>query len=238
MSEKVLAGQTALVTGGSRGIGLAVAHKLGAMGARVAICGRDRRSVDAAVERLRGVCGEVLGMAADVRDAASVAELVRQTNAALGEMDILVNNAGVGVFGPAHELSEETWDSIMDTNLKGVFLCSKAVAPQMIRRRGGHIINISSLAGKNANAGGGVYYASKWGLQGLTYCMAEDLRQYGIRVSVICPGSVHTEFSAHPGKDPQKMLQAEDVAHAVAMLVTQAPQSFISEVLLRPTMKP
>ena len=126
----------------------------------------------------------------------------------------------------------------MDTNLKSVFLLSRAVAPGMIARRGGHIVNIASLAGKNAFAGGGIYCASKWGLLGLTECMAEDLRPHGIRVSAVCPGSVATDFSPHANKDPRKMLQPEDVAHAVEMILTQAPQSFISEVLLRPTQKP
>jgi NADP-dependent 3-hydroxy acid dehydrogenase YdfG len=108
----------------------------------------------------------------------------------------------------------------------------------MIERRSGHIINISSLAGKNAFANGAVYCASKWGLQGFSFCLAEDLRAFGIRVSVVCPGSVHTDFGPHSGKDLSKMLQPADVAHAVAMLVTQAPQSFVSEVLMRPTQKP
>ena len=108
----------------------------------------------------------------------------------------------------------------------------------MIRRGSGHIVNIASLAGKNAMAGGSIYCASKWGLLGLTACMAEDLRSHGIRVAAVCPGSVATEFSPHANKDPRKMLQAEDVAHAVAMILTEAPQSFISEVLLRPTQKP
>ena len=138
----------------------------------------------------------------------------------------------------AHALRESDWDAVLDTNLKAVFLVSKEVAPEMIRRRTGQIINISSLAGKNAFANGSVYCASKWGLLGLTFCMAEDLRTYGIRVSAVCPGTVATEFSPHAGKDPSKMLQPDDVAHAVAALVTQAPQSFISEVLLRPTQKP
>jgi len=236
--EKFLLGKSALITGGSRGIGLAIAHKLGQMGAKIAISARTRAPLDAAVAQLKQAAVEAVGVVADVAQSAQVTEMVRQANAAWGDLHILVNNAGIGIFGPAHEQSEDNWDKVIDTNLKGVFLCSKAVAPQMIRQKTGHIINISSLAGKNANAGGGVYYASKWGLQGLTFCMAEDLRQYGIRVSAVCPGSVHTEFSPHAGKDPMKMLQAEDVAHAVAMLVTQAPQSFISEVLLRPTMKP
>jgi NADP-dependent 3-hydroxy acid dehydrogenase YdfG len=177
-------------------------------------------------------------VAADVCNAADVAALVDTVNRAWGDIEILVNNAGVGKFAPLDQLSESDWDTMLDTNLKGVFLCSRQVAPQMVRRRRGHIINISSLAGKNVMAGGGAYCASKWGLQGLTGCMAEDLRGYGVRVSVVCPGTVQTEFSPHAGKDPLKMLQPEDVAHAVAMLATQAPQSFISEVLLRPTQKP
>ena len=108
----------------------------------------------------------------------------------------------------------------------------------MMRSRSGHIINISSLAGKNALPNGAAYSASKWGLNGLSYSLAEELRAYNIRVSVICPGSVNTEFSGHAGKNAEKMLQASDVAHAVAMIVTQAPQSFASEILLRSTQKP
>ena len=108
----------------------------------------------------------------------------------------------------------------------------------MIRARSGHIVNISSLAGKNALPNGAAYAASKWGLNGLTYSVAEELRAHNIRVSVICPGSVHTELSPHTGKDPGKMLQSDDVARVVEMLVTQSPQSFASEVLLRPILKP
>ena len=119
-----------------------------------------------------------------------------------------------------------------------MFLLSRLVAPGMIRRLSGHIINIASLAGKSAFTGGAMYCASKWGLLGLTQSVAEDLRPFGIRVSAICPGTVATEFSPHAGKDPHKMLQPEDVAHAVEMILTQAPESFISEVLLRPTRKP
>lgn len=237
-TQSPLQNQVALVTGGSRGIGLAIARKLGRMGARVAICARNSEPLQRAADSLRREGLSVLPVVADVADARSVAALVETTRRELGEIEVLVNNAGIGAFGPVQEMTEAEWDAVLDTNLKGVFLCTKAVAPQMMRRRSGHVINISSLAGKNAFAGGSVYCASKWGLMGLSYCMAEDLRGYGIRVSVICPGTVHTEFSPHTGKDPKKMLQPEDVAHAVAMLVTQAPQSFISEVLLRPTQKP
>ena len=114
----------------------------------------------------------------------------------------------------------------------------RAVVPLMIAAGAGHIVNISSLAGKNPLPRGAAYSASKWALNGLTYSVAEELRAYNIRVSVVCPGSVDTDFSPHAGKNPDRMLRPEDVAHVVTMLVTQRPQSFVSEVLLRPTQKP
>jgi 3-oxoacyl-[acyl-carrier protein] reductase len=236
--EKPLAAKVALVTGASRGIGLAVAKSLAAMGAKIALCARDRERLDAAAADLEQGGASVVAVPADVSRTAEIGRLVERTEQFLGPIEVLVNNAGVGVFGPIQEASEANWDAVLDTNLKSVFLLSRAVAPGMISRRGGHIVNIASLAGKNAFAGGGIYCASKWGLLGLTECMAEDLRPFGIRVSAVCPGSVATDFSPHSTKDPKKMLQPEDVAHVVAMILTQAPQSFISEVLLRPTQKP
>lgn len=236
-SQAVL-GRVALVTGGSRGIGFAVARTLASMGARVAICGRNSARLEQAKLEMERAGVKCLALAADVSRAEDVSALVKNTENSLGPVEILVNNAGIGYFSPAHEAPEETWDAVLNTNLKSVFLLSKAVAANMIARGGGHIINIASIAGKSAFAGGGLYCASKWGLLGLTQCMAEDLRSYGIRVSAVCPGSVNTEFSPHTGKDGSKMLQPEDVAHAVAAIVTQAPQSFISEIVLRPTQKP
>jgi NAD(P)-dependent dehydrogenase (short-subunit alcohol dehydrogenase family) len=156
-----------------------------------------------------------------------------------GRLDILVNNAGVGSFSsPLHQLEAAEWDRVMNTNLRGVFYCIRAFTPLLKESPNAHIVNISSLAGKNALPNGAVYAASKWGLNGLTYSVAEELRGYGIRVSAVCPGSVDTDLSPHAGKDKAKMLKASDVAHAVAALVTQAPQSFISELLIRPTQKP
>jgi 3-oxoacyl-[acyl-carrier protein] reductase len=233
-----LEGKTVLVTGGSRGIGFAIAHKLGELGASVSLCGRDTKRLQGAADEFQRKGINVLAIHADVTLAADVMLLVQETENSLGPIEILVNNAGTGYFGPSHEASEANWNMVLDTNLKSVFLLTKAVAPGMIARRRGHIINIASLAGKNAFAGGGIYCASKWGLLGFTQCVAEDLRAHGIRVSAICPGSVATEFSPHAGKDASKMLEPEDVAHVVEMLVMQAPQSFISEVLMRPTEKP
>jgi len=233
-----LAGKVALVTGASRGIGFAIARRLGQMGARVSICGRNQAKLDRSASSLRDEGIETLAVQADVARGDQISALVQKTRQELGPIDILVNNAGTGVFGPFHEFGESDWNAVMDTNLKSVFLVCRAVAPEMIRRQTGHIINISSLAGKNTFADGAIYCASKWGLMGLSGSMAEDLRGYGIRVSAICPGSVATEFPGQGGKTASKILQPDDVAHAVAALVTQSAGSFISEVHIRPTRKP
>jgi NADP-dependent 3-hydroxy acid dehydrogenase YdfG len=238
LSAKQLSGKVALVTGGNRGIGKAIALRLAGLGADVAICGRDNSTIRDAANELGALGVRVHSQAADVTRASDVSTLVQQSEAVLGPISILVNNAGIGLFGPVHEKSETEWDALLDTNLKSVFLVSRAVIPGMIQRKSGDIINISSLAGKNTFAGGGIYCASKWALQGLSGCMAEDLRAMGIRVSTVCPGSVFTEFSGRGGKDPSKVLAADDVAHAVAMIATQGQQSFLSEVHLRPVSKP
>jgi 3-oxoacyl-[acyl-carrier protein] reductase len=235
--EPPLSSAVALVTGGSRGIGRAIALRLAALGSSVAVCGRDTKALADTSAQLQNRTGRVFSQIADVTSSADVTSLIANTESALGPISILVNNAGMGLFGPAHEKSEADWDRVLNTNLKSVFLVSRAVAPSMIRRGSGDIINISSLAGRNTFAGGGLYCASKWGVQGLSGCMAEDLREHGIRVSVICPGSVATEFAGRGPKDPSKVLTAEDVAHAVAMVVTQGPQSFLSEIQLRPLRK-
>jgi len=156
-----LSGAVALVTGGNRGIGRAIALRLAAMGATVAICGRDLKALQSVEAELTGRTARVFSQVADVTRSADVASLVAKTEAALGPISILVNNAGVGGFGPAHDKSEEDWDRVLNTNLKSVFLVSRAVAPSMIRAGRGDIINISSLAGRNAFAGGGLYCASK-----------------------------------------------------------------------------
>lgn len=238
MNECSLAGKSALITGASRGIGLAVAQRLGQLGARVAICARDQDSLDAACVRLRDEAIEAFAVSADVSRNDQVSSLVEKSLARFGAIDFLVNNAGIGRFGPVQEFSEGDWDMVLDTNLKGVFLMTRAVAPSMISRRSGHIVNISSLAGKNFFPGGSLYCASKWGLLGLTYCMGEDLRSHGIRVTAVCPGSVATDFGHPSSKNVHKMLQPHDVAHAVEMVITAEPQSFISEVVMRPTQKP
>jgi NAD(P)-dependent dehydrogenase (short-subunit alcohol dehydrogenase family) len=234
-----LRSETAVVTGAGRGIGAAIARKLASLGAHVFVCGRTQSHLDQTVQSIRAAGGSAERLPCDVtilgsiQQAASIVERQRQ------RCDILINNAGIGGFGgPLHELNPADWDRIHSTNLRGVYYCMHSFAAMMIRAKSGHIVNISSLAGKNALPNGAAYAASKWGLNGLSYSAAEELREHGIRVSVVCPGSTNTELSPHVGKDPKRMLQPEDIAHAVAMLVTQAPQSFCSEVLLRPTQRP
>jgi NAD(P)-dependent dehydrogenase (short-subunit alcohol dehydrogenase family) len=232
--------QVAVVTGAARGIGEAIALRLARMGATVVLTARDQArlaQVKAAIEQ-RG--GKAIALTCDLTDERAVAAFGERVGLECGRCDILVNNAGVGVQRkPLIDLSVEEWDQVMHTNLRAPYLMIRFLVPMMIAARSGHVINISSLAGKNPLPGGAAYSASKWGLNGLTYSVAEELRQYNVRASVIAPGSVNTHFGdAGGGKDRSRMVQPADVAEVVAMLVTQASTSFVSEVLLRPTVKP
>jgi 3-oxoacyl-[acyl-carrier protein] reductase len=234
-----LAGSVAVVTGGSRGIGYGIATTLAKLGAYVVITGKNADRVAAAARELSAIGPSCEGVVCDVTSLAAVDALATHLRRKYGHVDILVNNAGVG--GPPsllHELLPEKWNEIFDTNVRGTFYMVRAMVPLMLTGGSGHIVNISSLAGKNPLPRGAAYSASKWALNGLSYSLAEELRAQNIRVSVVCPGSVDTEFSPHTGKSPDRMLRPEDVAHVVAMLVTQRPESFVSEVLLRPTQKP
>jgi 3-oxoacyl-[acyl-carrier protein] reductase len=234
-----LAGQVAVVTGAGRGIGAAIARRLAAQGAVSVLLGRTQSSLDQTARAIVDSGGKTEVIPCDVTVLPQIENAAARVDSTFGRVDMLVNNAGIGGFnGQLHNLAPEDWDRILNTNLRGVYFAIRCFAPLMIRANSGHIINISSLAGKNPLPNGAAYAASKWGLNGLTYSVAEELRKHNVRVSVICPGSVHTEFDSHTGKDSRKMLQPDDVAHAVETLVTQTPQSFISEILIRPTQKP
>jgi 3-oxoacyl-[acyl-carrier protein] reductase len=234
-----LDGKIAVVTGGGRGIGAAIAHRLAALGAQLIICGRSQSPLEQTAKSIRSSGGKCEALPCDVTNLSQVELLAKQVEHKFGGCDVLVNNAGIGGFSSLlHELPPADWDAVLNTNLRGVYYTIRCFAPMMVRRHSGDIINISSLAGKNALPRGAAYAASKWGLNGLSYSVAEELRAQGIRVTLICPGSVDTELSPHTGKDHSKMLRPADVAHVVAMVVTQAPQSFASEILLRPTQKP
>ncbi len=239
-----LDGRTALVTGASRGIGRAIALRLAELGARLLLVARDPAALAEVKQNVIHLATAVDTLPCDLASASAIATLTPRIEAA-GGCDILINAAGIGRIGaPLHEMPVEDFDAILATNLRAPFLLMKAVVPHMIARGGGEIVNISSLAGQGPLANGAAYSASKWALNGLSYSAAEELRAHNIRVSVVAPGSVNTSFgrggqsSAGKVKERAKMLQPEDVANVVAMLVTQPPQSFISEVKMRPTQKP
>ena len=238
-TRQPLAGQVAVITGAGRGIGSAIARKLAALGAAAVLLGRTKSALDETARVIVDAGGKTEVIPCDVTVLHQLEYAAARVDSTFGRLDILVNNAGIGGFNdPLHNLPPEEWDRILNTNLRGVYYAIRTFAPIMIRAYSGHIVNISSLAGKNALPNGAAYAASKWGLNGLTYSVAEELRKHNVRASVVCPGSVDTELSPHAGKDPNKMLQPDDVAHAVAAIVTQSPQSFMSEILLRPTQKP
>ena len=227
--------QIAVVTGAGRGIGQAIAIELGKLGARVTLVARSRSELDATAAVI-GKSASVIP--ADVRKKDELQEVFEQVQSAIGPVDILVNAAGLGIFGPVTDFKDEDFQTVIETNLRGIFYTCRFVLPSMIERKRGYIINIASIAGKVGSANRAVYCASKFGVVGFTESLAEEVRQHGIRVSVVCPGSTDTQFSGHVGKTREWMLRPEDVAHAVRMLVTQEPNSFISEVIMRPTRKP
>src|SRR6185437_4081810 len=232
-----LESQIAVVTGATRGVGRAISLRLAGMGAHIVLVARSTDPLNRMREQIVASGGTASIFPCDLTDASAVAELGEAVAREHKRCDILVNDAAVGLEGKfLHEVTPREWDLIFNTNLRGPYLLIRAFAPLMIAARSGHIVNISSLAGRNPLPKGAAYAASKWGLNGLTYSVAEELRQYNIRVSVIAPGSINTDFSDHSGhgaasgKDANKKLQPDQIASVVAMLVTQPAQSFISEV--------
>ena len=235
-----LDGKVAVVTGGTRGIGWSIARALVREGASVFVCGRDARRVEAAVEELRNNGGRADGLAADVRRYEDCRRLIAAATEGFGGLDILVNNAGVGVFKPVDQISVEEWDEVIGTNLSGVFYCSREAIPWMRRRGGGYIFNISSLAAINPMPGGAAYNASKFGLNGFTEAMMQDVRYDGIRVSTIMPGSVDTDFAAQPGSKKRETwkLTGDDIARAIVDLYKYPKSSLASRIELRPSQPP
>jgi NAD(P)-dependent dehydrogenase (short-subunit alcohol dehydrogenase family) len=231
-----LENQVAVVTGAGRGIGRAVAIELAQLGMRVALTSRTRADLE---ETARGVPGAHVAPA-DIRNRGEVEGMLSGVVDRFGPIDVLINSAGVYHFGPVVEATDDDFDSVVETNLKGIFFASRAVLPSMIKRRKGYIINIASIAGKVGSPGRALYCASKFGVVGFSQALAEEVRAHGIRVSVVCPGSTNTDFSPKETADKsrERMLQPADVAHAVRMLLGQESNSFISEIVMRPTQKP
>ena len=239
MTHSELAGKVALVTGSTRGIGCAIAESLAAAGATVAVSARREKDVSETVAAMTQNGWDVLGSACDVRRYDEVTALMAYVADEASGLDILVNNAGVGIFGSIAELSPESWDQVIGTNLTGVFYCSHASLPYLKKRGGGAIINISSLAGKNAFKGGTAYNASKFGLEGLSEAMMLDLRYQNIKVAYVMPGSVATEFAGRGSGDGDDWrLSSEDVAEVVMGILAQDHRALASRVELRPFQPP
>jgi NAD(P)-dependent dehydrogenase (short-subunit alcohol dehydrogenase family) len=230
-----LTGKVAFVTGGSRGIGLAAARAFVASGAAVAITGTDQGRIDAAVAALGK---KALGIRADVRQYAEVEAALAQTVSILGGLDILVNNAGVGVFRSVSEMAVDEWHRIIDTNLSGVFYCCHAALPHLKARGGGWIINISSLASKNAFVNGAAYCASKSALNAFSEALMQEVRYDGVRVAYVLPGSVNTGFGGLSNTKSEWALMPDDVAEVIIDLVAHPTRSLPSRVEIRPAQPP
>ena len=234
-----LSGQVAFVTGGSRGIGLAIARALLAQGAAVAITGTDQGRLDEAARDLGGAgAARLLAIRADVRSYDDVEKALAATVQQFGGLDILVNNAGVGIFRPVAETTVDEWRRILDTNLSGVFYCCHAALPLLKKRGGGWIINISSLASKNAFVNGAAYCASKSALNAFSETLMQEVRYDGIRVAYVLPGSVNTGFGGLTNTKSEWALMPDDVAEVVADLIAHPSRSLPSRVEIRPAQPP
>ncbi len=228
-----LRGQLAIVTGGSRGIGRAIAAALVNEGASVAICGRNKTALTSTIRTL-SASGHVIGRTCDASQWRDVEDFYEFIDKELGGVDILVNNAGVGRFAPVDELSPREWDEVIATNLSGPFYFSHLAVPRMKHRGGGFILNIGSLAGKHPFASGAAYNASKFGLAGFTEAMMLDLRYANIRVSTIMPGSVQTGFRSGT-KNAEWKLDPDAVASMAIHLFRTPARNLASRVEMRPS---
>lgn len=231
MTVKAYRPNVAIVTGAGRGIGRQVAIQLASRKASVALASRTSSELIALEKEIRNAGGIALAIATDVSIAAQVAQLVQETSERLGPVDILVNNAGVVEPSLLVDMPEESWDRVLDINLKSAFLCTRMVLPSMIKKHRGRIINVSSISGRLGTPRLVSYCASKWGLIGLTKSIAEEVREYNIQAFAICPGSVDTQMLKRglPGAEPQ--MSPEDVASTIVYLATEAPDAMTGGVI-------
>jgi 3-oxoacyl-[acyl-carrier protein] reductase len=228
----------ALVTGATHGIGRATAFALGRADYRVGVCARTAAKVESLVAELRAAGIEAAGRAADVADPVQVTDVVGHVSKALGEIGVLVNNAGVLIARPIEQLTLEDWDATMATNLRGLFLMTRAVLPPMRARGHGDIVNVASLAARNGFAGGSAYVASKHAVLGFGRALMLELRKEGIRIITICPGSVDTSMLLDQPMlkaDPARILQPEDVAETILHSLRLPERALLSEVDIRPS---
>lgn len=233
-----LDGRIAIVTGASRGIGKAIALALARAGADVVLAARTQTDLLHVQEQVRSIGRRVLAVPTDVSKETDVENLVERSLSTFGKINILVNNAGMGSFAKVVDMATAEFDCMFATNIRGVFLCTKSVLPTMIQQRSGDIINIASLAGRNAFIGGAVYAATKWALIGFARSLMLEVREYNIRVITVCPGSVDTSFDPRPfskQKDTSQIPKAEDIARVVLDAIHMPRNVMVSEIDVRPT---
>ncbi|MBI3004052.1 MAG: SDR family NAD(P)-dependent oxidoreductase [Ignavibacteriales bacterium] len=232
-----LKGQVALVTGSGRGIGRAVAQKLSFEGADVILTARTLKELERVRMEIEENGRKATIIQADLTDAAAIETLFSEVSKNYKRLDILINNAGIGRFAPVKSLTAADFDEMWNLNMRALFLCTQKALPIMEKQKSGAIVNISSLAGKNAFVNGAGYAATKWALMGFSKCLMLEERQYNIRVITVCPGSVDTSFSPpEPKRDnADKILKPEDVADAVYAALVLPERAMMSEIDLRPT---
>jgi 3-oxoacyl-[acyl-carrier protein] reductase len=240
LNRMILNGKVAIVTGGTKGIGRGIAEALVRGGASLCISARKQDEIERAVAELKAFAeGRVTGTVCDVRDYDQVKTLFAHASSQLGGVDILINNAGIGVFELVEEMSPEDFRAVLETNVFGVFYCCHEAIPRMKQRGGGYIINISSLAGTNAHPMMAAYNASKFGLNGFSEALMQEVRHDGIKVSYIMPGSVNTEFGGdEPGEAKNWQLRPEDIARVVLDLLLHDDRALPSRVEIRPSRPP
>jgi 3-oxoacyl-[acyl-carrier protein] reductase len=235
-----LTGKVAIVTGGTKGIGRAIAEALIQAGANASICARREDDLQKAISELNKLStGRATGTICDVRDYAAVKELFNHTVKKFDGVDILVNNAGIGLFTTVESMSPDDFRAVLETNVFGVFYCCHEAIPLMKQRGGGYIINISSLAGANPHPKMAAYNASKFGLNGFSEALMQEVRHDGIKVSYIMPGSVNTEFGGdEPDESKSWQLQPSDIATVVLDLLEHPSHTLASRVEIRPSKPP
>jgi 3-oxoacyl-[acyl-carrier protein] reductase len=234
-----LRGKSAIITGSTRGIGRAIAEALAAAGCNVVVSSRhEDASQEAAEEIAAGGHGQALGVACDVRSNTDCQRLIRETVKRFGRIDVLINNAGIGGFESVEKMTVDHWDAVIGTNLNGLFYCTHAALPHLKNAGTAWVINIGSLAGKNAFAGGSAYNASKFGLIGFSEALMQEVRHDGIRVSYIMPGSVATDFEGTSPHTGAWMIQPQDIARIVMDLLAMPARTLPSRVEVRPSAPP
>ncbi len=234
-----LKNKVALITGAGRGIGRAIALALAQEGSKLALAARNQQELESVAQEIRALKTEALIIPTDVRDDKQVREMIVKTVDHYGALHVLVNNAGLGHFKTVAEMKTAEWDDMFAVNLRGVFLATNAAIPHLRQAKESFVINLASLAGKNTFVNGGGYAATKWGLRAFSQCLMLEERQYGVRVLVVCPGSVDTGFATgrtgSPHSAKKEIIRPEDVAATIVMSIKMPQRTMVSEIDIRPT---